>query len=406
MWAAAASAVFKSRAALHLENLALRHQLGVLHRSVKRPKLTAADRLFWAWLREVWGGWRSALVIVKPETIIAWRRKGFRLFWTWKVRHGQPGRPSVPKDVRELIRKMSRENPLWGAPRIHGELLKLGIDVGETSVSKYLVLVHDRRRILHFNVTGHPTAEWTAQQLREEFPWDTAPRYLLRDRDRIFGGDFTKQVQDIGLNGVLGAPRSPWQRAYVERVIGTIRRECLDNVIVFNEILPHTRFARGTDGHHPLPAGLRVPDGRSIGRSRRRPHFLHVADDGAHVLRGKLRVLVREVDSDRPAVNFRQRVAQLEPGVALVADLHHRLGELGVEVFRREPHVALANEPPDGPVRVPLYSPPKCESAWSGPVARAGSRIDGSFCRFSSGASRHAFRCGESTSRIIRNMSL
>jgi transposase InsO family protein len=275
--AAATSAAFKSRTALHLENLALRHQLGVLHRSVKRPKLTSADRLLWAWLSEIWGDWRTVLVIVKPETVIAWHRKGFRLFWTWKVRCGQPGRPAVPKDIRELIRRMSRENPLWGAPRIHGELLKLGIDVGETSVGKYivrrrkspsqsrrtflenhvkslvsvdfftvptlrfqilyvfLVLAHDRRRILHFGVTAHPTAEWTAQQLREAFPWETVPRYLLRDRDRIFGDDFTKQVKDIGLKEVLSAPRSPWQRAYIERLIGTLRRECLDHVIVLNE---------------------------------------------------------------------------------------------------------------------------------------------------------------------------
>jgi transposase InsO family protein len=247
----------------------------VLQRSVKRPKLTPADRFLWAWLSEIWAGWRSALVVVQPATVVAWHRKGFRLFWTWKVRHGQPGRPAVQKDVRELIRTMSRENPLWGAPRIHGELLKLGIDVGETSVGKYmvrrrkppsqtwrtflenhvktmvsvdfftvptfqvlyvfLVLAHDRRRILHFGVTAYPTAEWTAQQLRDAFPWDTAPRYLLRDRDRIFGDEFTKQVKDMGIKQVLSAPRSPWQRAYVERLIGTLRRECLDHVIVFNE---------------------------------------------------------------------------------------------------------------------------------------------------------------------------
>jgi len=217
------------------------------------------------------------LVIVKPETVIAWHRKSFRLFWTWKVRHAQSGRPAVPKEIRELIRRMSRENPLWGAPRIHGELLKLGIDVGETSVGKYLVrgrkppsqtwrtflenhvktlvsidfftvptirfqilyvflvLAHDRRRILHFGVTAHPTAEWTAQQLREAFPWDAAPRYLLRDRDRIFGDEFKKQVKDMGIQEVLSAPRSPWQRAYIERQIGTLRRECLDHMIVFNE---------------------------------------------------------------------------------------------------------------------------------------------------------------------------
>jgi transposase InsO family protein len=270
-------ASLRRRAALQIEILALRHQLGVLQRSVKRPKLTAADRFLWAWLSRTWAEWRSALVIVKPETVIAWHRKGFRLFWTWKVRHGQPGRPPVPKDIRDLIRKMSRENPLWGAPRIHGELLKLGIDIGETSVSKYLVrqrrppsqtwrtflenhvktlvsvdfftvptirfqilyvflvLAHERRRILHFGVTAHPTAEWTAQQLRDAFPWDTAPRYLLRDRDRIFGDDFRKQVKAMGIKEVLSAPCSPWQRAYVERVIGTLRRDCLDHMIIFSE---------------------------------------------------------------------------------------------------------------------------------------------------------------------------
>ena len=261
---ASALSVFRGQAALHLDILALRHQLGVLQRSVMKPKPTPADRLLWAWLCEFWLNWRSALIIVKPETVIAWHRKGFRLFWTWKVRHGRIGRPSVSREVRDLIRKMSRENPLWGAPRIHGELLKLGIDAGETSVSKYmvrsrrppsqtwrtflenhvqslvsvdfftvptirfqilyvfLVLAHERRRIVHFNVTTHPTAEWTAQQLREAFPWETAPRYLLRDRDQIFGQAFVDQVQAMGIQQVLAAPCSPWQRAYVERVIGTI----------------------------------------------------------------------------------------------------------------------------------------------------------------------------------------
>ena len=243
----------------------------------KRPKLTPVDRLLWVCLSRIWRDWRSALAIVKPETVIAWHRAGFRLFWTWKVRHGQPGRPVISREVRDLIRKMCRENPGWGAPRIHGELLKLGIDIGESSVSKYmvrgrkppsqtwrtflenhaqqlvsidfftvptirfqvlyvfLVLAHDRRRILHFNVTAHPTAEWTGQQLREAFPFDQLPRYLLRDRDAIFGDDFREQVRDMGICEVLSAPRSPWQRAYVERVIGSIRRECLDHVIVFHE---------------------------------------------------------------------------------------------------------------------------------------------------------------------------
>ena len=139
---AAVFASFRSRAALQFEILALRHQLAVLQRSVKRPKLTPADRLLWAWLCAVWNGWQFSVFIVKAATVIGWHRKGFRLFWAWKVRHGKPGRPAVSKEVRALIRTMSRENPLWGAPRVHGELLKLGIEIGETSVSKYLVRRH------------------------------------------------------------------------------------------------------------------------------------------------------------------------------------------------------------------------------------------------------------------------
>ena len=208
------SSILRSRAALEFENLALRHQIGVLRRSSrKRPKLTLVDRLLWVWLSRIWSDWRSALAIVEPETVVAWHRRGFRVFWTWKVRHGHPGRPIISREVRDLIRKMCRENPCWGAPRIHGELLKLCINIGESSVSKYmvrsgkppsqtwrtflenhaqqlvsidfftvptirfqflyvfLVLAHDRRRILHFNVTAHPTAEWTGQQLREAFPF-------------------------------------------------------------------------------------------------------------------------------------------------------------------------------------------------------------------------------------------
>src|SRR6516165_139555 len=256
------SSTLRSRAAMELENLALRHQLGVLQRSArKRPRLTAGDRLLWVWLSRIRSDWRSMLVMVQPDTVIAWHRKSFRLFWSWKVRRGQPGRPKIPREVRDLLHRMCRENPTWGAPRIHGELLKLGIDIGETSVSKYmvrgrkpasqtwrtylenhvqrlvsidlftvptlrfqilyvfLVLAHDRRRILHFNVTAHPTAEWTVQQLREAFPFDQGPRYLLRDRDAIFGDNFREQVRDLGIREVLCAPHSPWQRAYVERAL-------------------------------------------------------------------------------------------------------------------------------------------------------------------------------------------
>ena len=285
------SASFRSRAALQLEILALRHQIGVLQRSVKRPKLTP-DRFLWALLCTAWEDWKSGVCIVKAATVIGWQRRGFRLFWTWKIRRGRPGRPSVPKEVRELIRTMSCENPLWGAPRIYGELLKLGIEIGETSVSKYIVhgrkppsqtwrtflenhlkslvsvdffvvptirfqilyvflmLAHDRRRVVHFAVTDHPTAEWTAHQMREAFPWDSAPGYLLRDRDRIFGADFVEQVTAMGIKQVLSGPRAPWQRAYVERVIGTIRRECLDHMIVFNERCLYRHLRSYIDYYH------------------------------------------------------------------------------------------------------------------------------------------------------------
>src|SRR6201987_2588856 len=317
-----ASSLVRSRGALKLENVALRHQIGVLQRSAKkRLPLNHADRLFWIGLSRMWAEWRSALKIVKPDTVIAWHRKAFRKFWTWKVRRGRPGRPAISADIRALIRRMSGENPGWGAPRVHGELLKLGIDIGETSVSKYLVrsrkppsqtwrtflenhlqnlvsvdfftvptirfqvlyvflvLAHERRRIVHFAVTAHPTAEWTAHQLREAFPWESAPRYLLRDRDRIFGHEFVEQVKDMGIEQVLSAPRSPWQRAHIERLIGSIRRECLDHLIVFNEgslrrhLQAYADYYHGTRTHLalqkdcPEPRAVQTPDTGRLSRS-------------------------------------------------------------------------------------------------------------------------------------------
>src|SRR5215831_1831498 len=268
----------RSQAAMQAEIIALCHQLTVLQRNQpKRLVLNRADRYLWVWLSRLWSGWRYSLIIVKPETIIGWHRQGFRWYWTWKIRHGRSGHPRVPKETRDLIRTMSRENPIWGAPRIHSELMKLGIEISEASVAKYMVrspkppsqtwktfldnhvsqiasvdfftvytvwfeilfvfivLAHDRRRVVHFNVTAHPTAEWTAQQMLQAFPFDTAPRYLLRDRDQIYGQEFRNQVAVLDIKEVLSAPRSPWQRAYVERVIGSIRRECLDHVIILNE---------------------------------------------------------------------------------------------------------------------------------------------------------------------------
>jgi putative transposase len=269
--------LFASRAQLAAENLALRHQLGVLGRTVRRPRLRKRDRIFWVWLSKLWPGWRSVLVVVKPATVIAWHRKGFRLYWTWKSRRKRKGRPAVPSEVRQLIRRMSQANSRWGAPRVHGELLKLGIEISQAAVSKYMVrhrkppsqgwrtfldnhvgdlvsidfftvptvtfrvlfvfviLAHERRRIIHFNVTESPSAKWTAQQIVEAFPWDSAPRYLLRDRDGIYGHEFTTRVDHMGIKEVMTAPRSPWQSPYVERLIGTLRRDCIDHLVVFNE---------------------------------------------------------------------------------------------------------------------------------------------------------------------------
>ncbi len=243
------SASLRSRAELQTEIAALHHQVRILRqRGGERPRLRLSDRIFWTWLSRLWSGWRRTLVIVKPDTVLAWHRGGFQLYWRWKSRNRGPGRPKVSREVRALIRKMCLSNPRWGAPRIHGELLKLGIDVGETSVALYMVrgrkppsqtwrtflenhlrqivavdffvvptltfrvlfvfvvLVHDRRRVLHFNVTSHPTAKWTAQQIREAFPWETAPRFLLLDRDGIYGKAFRGIVK-------LTSPRRflPWR---------------------------------------------------------------------------------------------------------------------------------------------------------------------------------------------------
>jgi putative transposase len=266
---------FRSRATLELEVVALRHQLAVLQRQRPgRPKLTSMDRLLWVWLYRVWPRCLKVMVLVKSATVVQWHRQGFRLYWRWRSR---AGRPRADRELRELIRQMSRANPLWGAPRIHGELLKLGIEVSQATVAKYMVrrvgrpsptwrsflrnqaagiaaidmfvvvsasfrllyvmiiLAHDRRRVVRFDVTEHPTAIWLSQQVTEAFPWDTAPRYLLRDRDASYGACFRNRVEAMEITEVLTAPRSPWQNPYVERVIGSMRRECLDHIVTFNE---------------------------------------------------------------------------------------------------------------------------------------------------------------------------
>ena len=267
----------RTHCALVLENLALRHQLAVLQRTARRPRFRTCDRLFWVVLSHLWRRWATAVSVVQPVTVVRWQRSGFKLFWTRKSRRHGPGRPAVAPEVRALIRTMARANPLWGAPRIHGELQKLGLEISQATVSKYLarrrtppsqtwrtflanhigslvsvdfftvptvlfkvlfvfvVLAHDRRRVVHVNVTDSPTAQWTAQQLVEAFPWETAPRYLLRDRDAVYGVAFLRRAHSLGIHEVKTAPRSPWQNPYVERLIGTLRRECLDHMVVLNE---------------------------------------------------------------------------------------------------------------------------------------------------------------------------
>ena len=267
--------VMKTQRALTLESLALRQQVVMLKRSVKRPRTTTFDRLFWIVFARFVDDWRGKLLALSPDTVVRWHREGFRRYWTLKSR--RLGRPRVDMELCRLIRQMQRENITWGAPRIHGELLKLGYEVCEATVSNYMkryrkppsqswrtfltnhheeiaaidfftvptvmfkilyvfvVIEHARRRVVHFNVIAHPTAQWTAQQLIEAFPFDSAPKYLIRDGDGIYGAAVQRRIGSLGINEIVTTPASPWENAYAERVIGSIRRECLDHLIVVNE---------------------------------------------------------------------------------------------------------------------------------------------------------------------------
>jgi transposase InsO family protein len=268
------------------------------------------------WLYRLFPSLLGAAVIFKPETLLRWHRSGFRLYWRWKSRHRRVGRPAVQAEIRDLVRTMSRDNPLWGAPRIHGELLKLGIDIAQSTVARYMprrrgppspgwraflrnhsaqiaaidlfviptigfrllyglvILRRERRRLVWTNVTGNPTAEWIARQITEAFPWDAPPRYLIRDRDTAYGVAVTRRLRAMGIRDRPIAPRSPWQNGHVERLIGSIRRECLDHVVVlgerhlpellanyrtyYNEVRTH--FALGKDAplHRPVQTAGRI----------------------------------------------------------------------------------------------------------------------------------------------------
>src|SRR5437588_5899196 len=303
---------FKSRRRLEAEILVLRHQLNILQqRAPRRPHLRWADRALFIWLYRRCPRILDAITIVRPETIVHWHRMGFAAYWRWKSRP-LGGRPRIGKEMRDLIRRMSFENPLWGAPKIHGELLKVGIEIAQSTVSIYmvprqdrplqtwktflrnhkegiasidlfvvptiafdplfafLVLGHGRRHLLWIAVTQNPTAEWLARQITEAFPWDRAPKYLIRDNDRAFGIAFKDRVRAMGIRDRPISFRSPWQNGHVERLIGSIRRECTDHLIVFNA--EHLRrilakFSTYYNGSRPhVSLGKDAPNRRPIER--------------------------------------------------------------------------------------------------------------------------------------------
>jgi transposase InsO family protein len=268
---------FKSKSRLEAENAALRHQLIVLRRKMQgRIQLTNNDRWFLVQLYRLFPSTLQVLTIIRPETLVRWHRAGFRCYWRWKSR-SRGGRPQIESDLRALIRRISIKNPLWGAPRIHGELLKLGFEVAQSSVAKYMVkrrrppsqgwrtflrnhapdiaamdlfvvptigfnLLYafvivrlDRRDLVWINVTTNPTAEWIARQITEAFPWNDAPQHLVRDRDRIYGAIVMRRLRNMGIRDKPIAPASPWQNGFAERLIGSIRRECVDHFVVLGE---------------------------------------------------------------------------------------------------------------------------------------------------------------------------
>jgi transposase InsO family protein len=269
--------LFKSRSRLEAENLFLRHQLNIaLRRAPPRLRLHGSDRALLVWMTKLWPSLLGAAQVVQPETILRWHRAGFNIFWRWKSRN-RAGRPRIDCGLRDLIRRINRGNPRWGASRIHGEILMLGFEVAQSTVSKYiarpskppsqswktflqnhaeaiaaidmcvvptltfdllfafLVLGHSRRQLLWFEVTRYPRAEWLSRQITEAFPWTSAPAYLVRDNDRAYGHVFTSRVRAMGIRDRPISPRSPWQNGYAERLIGTLRRECLDQVVIFGE---------------------------------------------------------------------------------------------------------------------------------------------------------------------------
>ena len=271
-------AAVRSRGDLAAENLLLRQQLAILARPTrKRPRLRPLDKLFWVLIRAVRRDWRRHLVLVRPDTVVRWHRQGWKLFWRWRSR-GRLGRPRLSGEVRALIARMARENPTWGSERIRGELLKLGIAASKRSIQQYrqrgparppsqswrtflanhrpqcwaadlfavqtltfrtlyvlLFITHGRRELVHLNVTAHPTAAWVWRQLIDATPWGRKPRYLLRDRDAVYGAEFVPRARHLGIRTLLSPVRAPRANAIAERVVRTLRNECLDRLVILNE---------------------------------------------------------------------------------------------------------------------------------------------------------------------------
>jgi transposase InsO family protein len=267
----------RARQDLVLENLVLRHQLAVLERRGRRPALRDADRRLWSLIAHEWHGWRDHVHIVQPATVVRWHRTAWRRYWSWRSRGGRPGRPRIAIEARAALTQIVQQNPRWGVQRIVGELRALGFAVSATTVRRYrariprppsptwrtflrlhageiwaadfftvqtltfktvyvfLVISHDRRRLVYWNVTAHPNKAWVWRQVIAATPWNVGPRFLIRDRDRAYGADFVARARRIGIETILTPVRAPQANAIAERVIRTIRQECLDHVIVLNE---------------------------------------------------------------------------------------------------------------------------------------------------------------------------
>jgi hypothetical protein len=250
-----------------LENLALRQQILVLRRDNPRPPFSLLDRAFWVVLYRKWENWRRPLALVKPETVIAWHRQGWRLWWRWKSRPKEVGRPRIPHEVIELIRRMSRENPTWGAPRINGELMKLGYWVSESTVARYMI-----------NRRGRPTQNWKTF-IRNHLS-ETAARFIILDRDKIYGEAVQEAITNLGVEALVISARSPWQNGYCERMVGTIKRESLNHMILLGrkhtfrvlkryfEYYHEARTHLGLEKDTPVPRKVEPP---CLGPVKRRP---------------------------------------------------------------------------------------------------------------------------------------